>query len=335
MDRRRTGVVLPPLVDGGVMLSYRCTNACRHCLYRCSPAQPDVWMGLETADRVFAALAREPHLQTVHLAGGEPTLRMDLLVEVIRLARRRGVRLSYVETNAHWCVDLESAREGMRRLKDAGLPGILVSVSMFHNEFVPFRHTRNAVEAAREVFGPARTVLYLPHLYEILDRMPDDGRHSLAEFCRWAGIEGRPEVLARLYGVIPAGRAAEALRDCWPARPAEAYRGRDCFADLMGTTHFHVDPEGRLFTGLCAGLAPATVEDLHPVVAPETHPVFHRLMEEGPCGLMDLAAERHGYRERPGGYVSPCDLCQDVRAHLVRAGGYPELQPGSFYGIPG
>lgn len=315
------------------MLSYRCTNACRHCLYRCSPAQPDEWMSLERADRIFEALAREPHLQTVHLAGGEPTLRMDLLVEVIRLARRRGVRLSYIETNAHWCSGPAAAREGMRRLKEAGLPAILVSVSMFHNEFVPFRHTRNAVEAAREVFGPDRTHLYLPHLYEILSRLPDDGRHSLTEFCRWAGIEGRPEVLARLYSVIPAGRAVDALRDCWPARSAAAYRGRDCFGDLMGTAHFHVDAGGRLFTGLCAGLAPATVENLHPEIRPETHPVFHRLLTEGPWGLMSLAAERHGYRERPEGYVSRCDLCQDVRGHLYRAGAYAELQPGSFYEV--
>lgn len=333
MARGPDGLSIPPLVDGGVMLSYRCTNACRHCLYRCSPNQPDEWMSLERADRVFAALAEEPYLQSIHLAGGEPTLRMDLLVGIIRVARRRGVRLSYVETNASWCTDPETAREGMRRMKEAGLPGLLVSVSMFHNEFVPFRHTRHAVEAAREVFGPARTYLYLPHLYEILARMPDDGRHSLAEFCRWAGIEDRPEVLARLYSVIPAGRAPRALRKCWPARPAAAFRGKTCLEDLTGTTHFHIDPEGRLFTGLCAGLAPASVEDLHPEIRPGTHPVFHRLLTEGPCGLMDLAVERHGYRERPEGYVSRCDLCQDVRGHLYRTGEYPELRPGSFYEV--
>ncbi len=322
---------IPPLVDGGVMLSYRCTNACRHCLYRCSPRQPDEWMTPALADRVFEALSREPHLQTVHLAGGEPTLRMDLLLEIISIAGEHGVRLSYVETNAHWCADPAAAREGMRRLKEAGLPGILISVSMFHNEFVPFRSTRHAVEAAREVFGPRRTYLYLPHLYDLLSRMPDDGRHSLEDFRRWAGLAEKPEIIARLYGVIPGGRAAEALRDSWAPRPAETFRGGDCGADLLGTTHFHIDHRGDLFTGLCAGIAAGTVEDLHPEIEPTRRPVFYRLMTEGPCGLMDLAAERHGYEERPGGYVSPCDLCQDVRRHLWRAGGYPELRPGSFY----
>ncbi len=325
------GVRIPPLIDGGVMLSYRCTNACRHCLYRCSPRQPDEWMTLEMADRIFEALSREQGLRSVHLAGGEPTIRMDLLLEVIRIARRRGVSLSYVETNAHWCGDPGAAREGMSRLKEAGLPGILISVSMFHNEFVPFRNSRHAVEAAREVFGPGRTYIYLPHMYEILSRMPDDGRHTLAEFIRWAGLEGRPETVARLYSVIPGGRAVDALRDCWPARPAEAYRGWECSGNILGTTHFHIDHQGNLFTGLCAGLSPAAVGDLHPVINEEDTPVFHRLLVEGPCGLMEMALQRHGYKERQGGYVSPCDLCQDVRAHLLRAGRYPELRPASFY----
>ena len=331
MVRKRSGILIPPLVDGGVMLSWRCSNACRHCLYRCSPKQPDEWMTPDLADRVFEALAKEPYLQTIHLAGGEPTLRMDLLVEVIRIARRRGVRLSYVETNAQACVDAEAALGVMRRLLEAGLPGILISVSMFHNEFVPFRSTRHAVEAAHEVFGPNRTYVYMPHLYEILAQMPDDGRHTLAEFGRHVGMEDRPDRLARLYSVIPGGRAVEALRDAWPARPAESFRGGDCASELLGTTHFHIDPRGTLFTGLCAGLAAGSVEDLHPLIDGESHPVFHRLLADGPCGLMDLAIEKHGYEERLGGYVSPCDLCQDVRRHLHRAGGYPELRPASFY----
>ena len=317
------------------MLSYRCTNACRHCLYRCSPRQPDEWMTLEMAGRVFRALAGEPRLDSVHLAGGEPTIEMDLLVDIIRLAVKTGVRLSYVETNAHWCTDRPSSEEGLRRLKAAGLPGVMVSVSMFHNEFIPFRNTRNCVEAAREVFGTGGTFLYLPHMYGILAQMPDDGRHTLDEFSRWAGIADRPDVLAALYQVIPNGRAVRALRSSYTARRASSFRGRNCLGELTSTTHFHIDQNGDLFTGLCAGLAPATIENLHPEVSQGTHPVFHRLASEGPCGLMRMASEGHGYREREDGYVSKCDLCLDVRGVLHETGEFPELRPASFYDAQG
>ena len=112
---------VPDLVAGGVMLSYRCTNTCRHCLYRCSPKRPDDWMSLEMAERVFAALAREPRLMSLHLAGGEAMLRFDLVVEMVRLAVAAGLPLVYMETNAHWCRDRDETREKLTILREAGL----------------------------------------------------------------------------------------------------------------------------------------------------------------------------------------------------------------------
>ena len=156
------------------MLSYRCTNACRHCLYRCSPRQPEEWLTLDTARSIFDALRWEPQLDSIHIAGGDPTLRMDLLIDIIRLAREMNLPVAYVETNASWCRDREHTRCEMTRMRDAGLPGLLVSVSMFHNEFVPFSSTRNCVEVARAVFGRQNVLLYLPHMYDLLARMPDD-----------------------------------------------------------------------------------------------------------------------------------------------------------------
>jgi outer membrane protein assembly factor BamB len=322
---------IPPLVSGGIMLSYRCTNACRHCLYRCSPRMPDEWMTLETAGRIFHALAGEPRLGTIHLAGGEPTIRMERLLEIIRLAVKAGIPLAYVETNASWCRDRDTAVEGMEKMREAGLPAILVSVSIFHNEFVPFRRTRHAVEAAYEIFGRRRTLIYLPQMFEILSRMEDDGKHSLEEFSRWAGIEERPETIPAMYSVIPSGRACTALRFCYPPMPAASFEGMNCFHDLTSTSHFHIDHHGDLFTGLCAGLAPATIDDLHPAVTAASHPVFHGLAVMGPHALMEMARDQHGYAVREEGYVSKCDLCLDVRACLHTTGAFPELRPESFY----
>jgi hypothetical protein len=167
-------------------------------------------------------------------------------------------------------------------------------------------------------------------MYDLLARLPDDGKHALREFCRFLGLERRLEELPRLYGVIPGGRATSALRESYAARRADKYRHVRC-DNLLGTTHFHIDPHGFLFTGLCAGIMVATVDDLHPEMTSASHPIAARLLADGPFGLMRSAAERHGYREREDGYVSACDLCIDVRAFLRRAGDYPELRPDEFY----
>lgn len=322
---------IPALVSGGIILSYRCTSACRHCLYNCSPGQPDEWLTLARARAIFARLQAEPHLQDIHLAGGEPTLRMDLLESVIRLACEMGLSLSYVETNGGWCRDRETAMAGMRRLRDAGLSAVLISASVFHNEFIPFSATRHAVAAAHAVFGRAGTIVYLPNHYEALSRMPDDGTHRLRAFMEWAGLAGNPAALRRMFGLIPGGRVTTGLRECYESRPAASFAGAGC-DELFDTSHFHIDLHGNLFTGHCPGIVTATVDrELHADLTPATHPVFTTLAGEGPCGLL-AQAEAAGYRPRADGYISKCHLCIEVRRYLCRLGGYPELAPPSFYG---
>ena len=321
---------VPPLLSGGLMLSYRCTSTCKHCLYNCSPRQPDEWLSPAMAERMIKALSGEQRLGGLHIAGGEPTLRPGLLVDFIGMITSAGLSLEYVETNAGWCRDRERARAPMERMHAAGLRCILVSVSMFHNEFIPFSATRNCIEIGREVFGPGGVFVYMPHIFEMLSAMPDAGTHSLDEFMAHAGISD-PAELTELYGVIPGGRAPRALRASYKTAPAESFRGQACRDRLLSTTHFHIDHEGRLFTGACAGIVAGTIDDLHPVKEPATSPVFVTLCELGPVGLMDIAVARYGFTPDRAGYVSKCDLCFNVRRHLAADGAFPELQPLEFY----
>lgn len=336
-------ISIPPLVSGGLFLSYRCRSECRHCLYQCSPRQPDEWMSIEMAERIFAALAKEPHIKPVHIGGGEPGMRLGLLEEVIRLATAKGVPVSYVQTNGFWCTDPAETRGILGRLKDAGLEKLYVSVSMFHNEYVPFKHSRICVEAAREVFGPSNVTFWSPagvDMYEVLSRMPDDGTHSLGEFRRWACEADAGNVLpAVLKEMIPRGRIIQTLGEFYERLPAESFRDETCLAELLSTEssgtifHYHIDHCGNLVMGCCAGLSPATVEDLHPRITIDTHPVFYRVCAEGPSGLMRMAVEQFGYEEKEKGYISKCDLCFDVRRRLKATGCFPELRPASIYEV--
>ncbi|MBL7219579.1 MAG: hypothetical protein ISS69_05670 [Phycisphaerae bacterium] len=326
-----TTLTIPALRSGGVMLTYRCTNKCKHCLYRCSPQQVDTWMSLDLAEQVFAAMAREPQLRDVHIAGGEATLKMDLLADVIALAVRMGVSLSYLETNAMWCTDGDTARESFLRLARAGLPGVLVSASPYHNEFVPFVRTQTCVEAAIDVFGRGGVIVWIPQLYQALAQMPADRTNTLAEFCHAAGLSDEIGAVGRIYGLIPGGRVLDELRDCYPARPAEDFSSCRCDGELYNTSHFHIDPFGNLFTGLCPGIAAGKIGDLHPQITAENHPVFWHLATGGPCALMQWARDHHNYQPQRDAYISKCDLCTDIRRHLHALGGFEEIAPDTFY----
>jgi hypothetical protein len=314
------------------MLSYRCSNECRHCLYRCGPRQPDEWMTIETAEKVLQKLALERSLHGVHLAGGEPFLKPDLLEEIIRLSGSYGVPVDYVETNAFWAASVDKAHTMLGRMRDAGLAGLLVSASMFHNEFIPFERTQNCIDAAVDVFGPGGVIVWTPQTCELIARLPDPDRtHSLEEFCRLTGLSPDSPQLPRLYGLTPGGRVPDALRNCYTAVPAETFEGDACRRELLSTSHFHIDHLGNLFTGLCAGIAPGDADDLHPAISGDTFPAFRQLCDEGPFGLMQTAAGEAGYEPKDGGYISKCDLCFDVRRALLATGRFPELRPANYY----
>jgi hypothetical protein len=326
-----SSTTVPPLISGGVMLTYSCSNACKHCAYRCSPRHQVHFMPEKMIDTTMDALARERALQGIHLAGGEATLNWERLLYAIRSARSRGVPLDYLETNASWCLDEKTTRNGLAQLREAGLDAVLISVSLFHNEFIPLARTKRAIRVALEVFGRRGVIVWTPDVLERMDQALDDDRtYSLAESSHCLRLDPAQGSLWRFHGYVrPAGRAAEELAEGLPTQPAESFENDSCKRMLEDTTHFHIDPFGNLYTGGCPGITVADVDDLHPSIHAEQHPVYSQLAEGGPVWLWrGLAPE---FEPDPKGYISKCHLCLDVRKHLRRTGRHAELRPDEYY----
>ncbi len=324
---------VPPLRSGGIMLSYGCNQHCRHCIYRSGPDAGSEWMGMDRLDKIFASLKLERRLIDVHFGGGELTLKPDLLQQAIQLASSYCLRMSYLETNGFFADTVEKGVEVLRPLKDAGLPAILVSVSPYHNEFIPLRKTLNCIKAGERVFGEDGVFPWLGHFLPMLAAMDPEVPHTLEEFLTVNNFTPGDRRLMQLYPLTPGGRVAEKLRDFFPKQPASAFKGGQCVEMLTDVSHFHVDPYGILFTGACPGIASAVFPDLHGEKNLEQHPVFTTLAVSGPYGLMQRAILEECFTPDPEGYISPCDLCFQVRKSLHHHHGdnYPELQPAVFY----
>ncbi len=76
---------IPRPISGGLMLSYKCQAACRHCMYACSPKWRGDWITVDKLDQLFPQLAKVsepgPHDRQymslnhgLHFSGGEPFL---------------------------------------------------------------------------------------------------------------------------------------------------------------------------------------------------------------------------------------------------------------------
>jgi hypothetical protein len=281
-------------------------------------------------DRTMAALAREPRLHGIHLAGGEATLNWDRLEYALDSAQRHGVAVDYLETNVSWCDDHATARDGFRRLRSAGLNAVLISASLFHNEFTPLSKTKAGIQAAKETFGAHNVIVWTPEVLNLMEQLDDAATHPLARSCKILGLELHQGDVWRIHNYLtPGGRTTEKLTEGLSRHRAEDFLGESCRQTLESTMHFHIDPYGNLFTGHCPGISVATIEDLHPELTEESAPAYACLCQGGPHSLWKELAEE--FEPDESGYISKCHLCLALRQHLRRQCEFSELRPNDFY----
>jgi len=317
---------LKAIAAAGLLLTDSCPARCRHCYVSAGPDQSR-WMSVEDAARHLAALVRLGVAgEGIHIGGGEPFGDFDRLLAVVRAAREVGLGgIAYVETSGFWAASDDLVQRRLAALAEAGMKQLSISADPYHQEFVPPDRVRRLLGTARAVLGPqgvrARRWKWLENPRDVA-AMPETERLDLfREF-----LKKYPERMT--------GRAAERLAALADRRPVEDLPDAPCRA-IFQSRHVHVDPEGWIWPGTCAGIARATPErPLDECLRdwrPEMNSALAILAEGGPKRLLDLAA-RSGFQADPQGYAGPCHLCWMVRKHLVgRGAGGETLRPACVY----
>lgn len=333
-------VKVPRPVSGGLLLSYKCSAACRHCMYACSPKWKADWItekGLEAGLAVLAATiqpspwgARTMSLNHgLHFTGGEPFLNYELLLKAVEIADELRIPSTFVETNCSWCGDAQGTREKLELLKKAGLRGILISVNPFYAEHIPFVRTERCIQISEKVFG-RNAMVYQMEYYRQFKQLGIQERISLEDYLSLIG-NGR---LADRVELFLMGRAARQLGTFYPKHPASRFFGEPCRPPFLRNWHNHFDNYGNFMPGYCGGISLGKWQDLERLAEEgidlEEHPVLSFLVAEDIQGLLGFARD-FGYQESEVGYLSKCDLCLDLREHLVSEEGFAELRPKEFY----
>ncbi len=318
------------LLSGGLITNYYCPSRCRHCLYNCSPSRSRDYIDPHKAEDILHSV-RSLGCGSVHVGGGEPLLQPVALGRVIEGMSKAGMGLDYVETNASWFREEDSAVDMLRELRGRGLHTLLVSISPFHNEHIPAAKIKGALRAAEK--AKVRVIPWVEDLWRDLSAFDPDRPHSLQEYREVFGRDYPLQVLRR-YWVHFGGRALETFRPLLAGKEPERIlaESRDCSRDLLSTGHFHLDLYENYIPGLCAGLA-IDVQDLGHPLTEEKYPLLSILFREGVKGLYQLAERQWGYSPQKESYLNACDLCTEIRGFLVCSGysASRELQPGEFY----
>jgi hypothetical protein len=319
------------LVSGGLITNYFCASRCRHCLYNCSPNWKKNYIDPRTAEENLRTI-RKLGCSSVHIGGGEPLLRPDALGDILEIAAKAGVAVEYVETNSAWFKDSHSATAALLKLRRKGLQTLLVSISPFHNEYIPFSKVKGVIEAARQ-----NGIGIFPWVSEFiadLAALDADGTHSLTEFETRFGRDYLRRLPQR-YWIHMGGRALETFRPYLADKSAQQIIDKNsgsCGTELLSTGHFHLDLFGNYIPGLCAGLSIAR-KDLGNSLPAEKYPLLTTLFHEGIRGIFKMAQEKFNYTPAKENYINKCDLCTEIRVFFVQNdfGGMAELNPREFY----
>ena len=197
----------------GIMTTYQCSASCAHCLYCSSPKAGSGHMDGTAARRICETL-RHMGVRSMHIGGGEPFLDLDSLRSTLSAMRDNGIAIDYIETNAFWFRDAQSARELIRELNAP----IMVSVDPFHIEFVPLERPLGLIRLLEEI-GWDHFVWQDRYVRRLsgLDKTRGLPRAEL----RAALGENYLMDAAHEYGLSANGRALTILRGAIRPRPAE------------------------------------------------------------------------------------------------------------------
>ena len=130
-------------------IEYVVTDACSGRCKHCSNSERLEKSGSVDADAAVTAikrLARRFAIKSVMTFGGEPLLFSDTVCKIHAAARDCGIPKRQLITNGYFSKDSQKIDEVAKALCDAGVNDVLLSVDVFHQEFIPLEPVKQFAE---------------------------------------------------------------------------------------------------------------------------------------------------------------------------------------------
>lgn len=139
----------PFLCNVGLLLTYKCTISCPHCIVQAGPDRSEE-MPFASAKNWLNQISayRNGYVLAVSLTGGEPFYNLDHLLSIANHANSLGLAISVV-SNAFWAT---SKAEALRILNlCSAISMISISTDIPHQNSIPFSNVKNAIWAAKKL----------------------------------------------------------------------------------------------------------------------------------------------------------------------------------------
>lgn len=286
---------LPFLTNVGLLLTYKCTVACPHCIVKAGPHRKEEMLLEQTFNWLDQIKKyRDGHVCGISLTGGEPFYNLENLIKIADYANNLGLIVSVV-SNAFWASTREKALEVLG--KCSSIQMISISSDIPHQKLIPFSNVKNAIWAAKK----------LRKLYNIAVSTENE---NLPEFKMLMDdiLEIADSENVNTSLILPVGRAMEEMdqgKFVYSMEPSKAACSMASFPIIF--------PNGNIIA--CIG---------PPITLPESNPLFlGNLNKESLTDIFDRA--EHNYILHAIRVLGPRMLVK-----LLEDNGYEHLLPDHY-----
>jgi organic radical activating enzyme len=286
---------LPFLSTIGLMLTYKCTVACPHCIVKAGPHRKEempLEMALQWLDQIKQY--REGFIFGISLTGGEPFYNFDHLIKIADYANKLGFIVSVV-SNAFWATTREKALQTLEQCTSIQM--ISISSDVPHQQLIPFSNVKNAIWAAKK----------LGKLYNVAVSTENE---ELPEYKRLMDdiLEISDAENVNVATILPVGRAEEEI-----APENYTYSSEPSVSACDMASFPIIFPNGNVIA--CIG---------PPIALPEFNPLFlGNLYKENLAEIFDRAEQNyilHAIRT----------LGPQMLVNLMKENGYEHLLPNRY-----
>lgn len=314
-------------------MTYQCTAECEHCRFWCT-REPQPVIDVDMAVDCIEKLKKLNDLQLVVVMGGEPGLYPNEMHALLAASHALGL-MTRLETNAFWAVDDDAARKFLEPLYKMNTQ-VAISLDAFHAPYVPPERVTTALKISEELGGECWTAISLIDsqnkstaedklTLQLIKDVEEHLGHKLERSYQGRILyAGRP--VERLANIVKQGRGV----------PTETCNRVPWWMDGYQESLYllSLDPDGYLSKGCgiaIGNIKNQSIESFLESYDAHKHPILRTLLEKGPLGLAEEAAEL-GF-ELQDDYADRCHLCQEAREVLREK--YPEyLVPRQHYRQP-
>ena len=281
-----------------LLLTDKCTAACRFCGIRCTPANKGV-MTKELAHRVIDEAKAQGTFKRIGLSGGEVFLYPELVKDVLEYAKEAGFSRRTVATNGFWGSWSDERIDEVLCALKGSVTEIAFSHDAFHAEFVKTKDLWHAVEALERHEIPSSI-----HVADVRGEM------GAGPFL--ASLE--TEVFNKKYRIYPLaalGNAENLPKEIFVREqsPDETY----CYPDGVLTVNWNGDVYPCCCPGIfstCFKLGNINDTPLSSIVTGSPGMKYINVMADPPrfVKMLRLAKEEFGI-DLPEKAVNGCELC--------------------------